>query len=168
MSNQSFDEKNEKQEKNENEMHEKQDEKNEKERGKQEEKTLDEKWHRDPLGTLAWAVILIWAGLVFLAENLGMLRNLSTWITLPEGMDMIYPNAWPLIFLGAGVVILIEVAIRLAMPIYRKPILGNIILAIVFLGIGLGSLGAKIIWPLILIVLGLSIVLRSVFRQNQK
>lgn len=168
MSNQSFNMKNEKQEKSESEMQEKQDEKNEKERDKQEEKTFEEKWRRDPLGTLAWAVILIWAGLVFMAENLGMLKNLRTWISMPEGMNDFYPNAWPLIFMGAGIIILIEVAIRLAMPIYRKPILGNIILAIVFIGIGLGSLGAKLIWPLILIVIGLSIVLRSVFRQNQK
>ena len=166
MSNQSFDEKNEKQEKSENEMHEKQEEKSEKERDKQEEKTFEEKWQRDPLGTLAWAVILIWAGLVFLAENMGLLNNFRTWVTLPEGMNAFYPKAWSLIFLGAGVIILIEVAIRLAMPAYRKPVLGNVIIAIVFLGIGLGSLGAKIIWPLILIVLGLSIVMRSILRKR--
>ena len=52
----------------------------EKEREKQdeksEEKTWDEKWQRDPLTVVAWAAIFIWAGLVFLASNLGILDAL--------------------------------------------------------------------------------------------
>ena len=53
-------------------------EKDEKERSKQEEKTAEEKWQRDPLGATIWALVLIWAGVVLLAENLGLLEGIRT------------------------------------------------------------------------------------------
>jgi hypothetical protein len=62
-------------------MNEKDEKFNEKEMQKQEEKSAEEKtayeksyeekYRRDPLGTLIWAIILIWAGLVWLANNFG-------------------------------------------------------------------------------------------------
>ena len=67
-----------------------------------------------------------------------------------------------LIFLGAGVLLLAEVVVRLLFASYRRPVLGTTILAIVFLGIGLGSWGA--IWPLVLIVVGLALLLGGLFR----
>jgi hypothetical protein len=59
---------------------------------------------------------------------------------------------------------LIEIAIRLLVPEYRRPVLGTFILAVVFFGIGLGNW--ELIWPLILIVIGASILLRGVFRRG--
>jgi hypothetical protein len=50
------DEKDEKEEKERHE-HEKDDE-------KREEKSPEEKWRRDPVGSVIWACILIWAGVV--------------------------------------------------------------------------------------------------------
>ena len=38
-----------------------------------EEKNWEEKYRRDPLGSVIWACILIWAGLVFLADNLKLI-----------------------------------------------------------------------------------------------
>jgi len=46
---------------------------------KQEEKSWEEKRRRDPLGSIAWAVILIWAGVVFLASNMNLLETLGRW-----------------------------------------------------------------------------------------
>jgi hypothetical protein len=146
---------------------EKQEEKDEKERDKQEEKTVEEKWQRDPLGTIAWAAILIWAGLVFLADNLNMLANIPVPTGLPADWGFVKPGVWSLIFIGAGVIILIEVVIRLVVPSYRRPVGGNVILALVFLGIGLGNIfNWQIVWPIILIALGLSIILRRSFRRR--
>jgi len=54
---------------------EKRDEKYQQEKTAQ-EKSWDEKWRRDPLSTLVWAIIFIWAGGVFLLSNLGMLDTL--------------------------------------------------------------------------------------------
>jgi hypothetical protein len=129
-----------------------------------EEKTYEEKYRRDPLGTLVWAVILIWAGLVWLANNFNFLDR----IRIRTGkLPFDFPfrtEVWALFFMGAGVILLVEVLIRLTVPEFRKPVMGTFILAVVFFGIGLGSW--NLLWPLILIVIGASILLRGVFSQR--
>jgi hypothetical protein len=151
-------------------------EKNEKDQQKSEEKTeeksVDEKWRRDPLGSVVWALILIWAGVVLLASNVGWLEAINSWLEqlrfqLAESPVAIPPlqlSAWSLIFLGAGVLLLAEILVRLLFPSYRRPVLGTSILAIVFLAIGIGSWG--LIWPLVLILIGVALVLGGIFRRK--
>jgi hypothetical protein len=123
------------------------------------EKSWDEKWRRDPLGTLTWAAIFIWAGLVLLADNLGYFQTAGSFLT---GIQ-----AWSLIFLGAGVLVLLEVLARLLFPEYRRNVTGSIIFGFILIGIGLGDIfGWELVWPLILIALGLSIVLRGALRRT--
>jgi hypothetical protein len=129
-----------------------------------EEKTYEEKYRRDPLGTLVWAVILIWAGLVWLANNFNFLDQIRI-RTAALPFDLPFrTQVWALFFLGAGVILLIEVLIRLTVPEYRRPVMGTVILAVVFFGIGLGSW--NLIWPLVLIAIGASILLRGLFSQR--
>lgn len=133
------------------EKEEKEEEKHEKE-GEKEEKSWDEKWRRDPLSAVVWAAILIWAGLVLLAGNLDLLAF------LPE------LETWSLIFAGAGVIVLMEVVIRLLVPEYRQPVIGTLIFGFVLLGIAVGDLiGWGLIGALIVIAIGLSILVRGLF-----
>lgn len=140
------------------------DEKDEKDLKKREEKSADEKqWEeksrRDPLGVLVWPAILIWAGLVLLAANLGLLDTL-----LGRERNIFGASTWSLILLGAGVIVLLEIVVRLIVPDYRRPVTGSLILAVVLIGLGLGNLtNWSIVWPLILIILGASILLRGFF-----
>jgi hypothetical protein len=134
MANRQFTEKEEKQEK----------------QGEKEEKSWDEKWRRDPLSAAIWAGILVWAGLVFLADNLGLLARI-------ERLD-----AWGLIFAGAGLLVLLEVVVRSLVPDYRRPVIGTLVFGIILLGIGLGDLvGWGVIWAVVLIIIGLSILVRG-------
>jgi len=136
------------------EKYEKQDEKQEKEHEK-EEKSWEEKWRRDPIGTASWALILIWAGVVLMMNNLGLLARFRPL------------ENWNLIFLGASGILFLQVLVRLAVPEYRRPIVGTLILAAVFLAIGLGDLiQAEILWPSVLILLGLAILLHGLFRRR--
>ncbi len=131
-----------------------------------EEKNYEEKYRRDPLGSIIWAVILVWIGLVLLAENLGFLENLNIRLSsgnLPFELPFI-GGAWSLIFAGMGVLLLIEIGSRVLVPDYRRPVMGTFILAIVFFGVAFGSW--ELIWPLILIGIGLSILLRGFFRNK--
>jgi len=134
------------------------DEKPEKEEEKteeKEEKSWDEKWRRDPLSAAAWAIIVIWAGVVLLADNLGLFED-SIW------------EAWPLFFLGAGVILLLEVLYRRVVPAYRQPLWGNLVLAFVFLVIGVGQLvnNWAIIWAVALIAVGGYILLSGLFQKR--
>jgi hypothetical protein len=129
-------------------------EKEEEKRREKDEKSQEEKWRRDPLSAMVWACILIWAGVVLLLSNLNYLPRIP-------GLPM---NEWSLIFLGAGIIILLEVVIRLVMPEHRRGIVSSLIVAIVFIGIGGGgSIGWGFLWGFGLIALGV-VVLVGGFR----
>jgi hypothetical protein len=118
-------------------------------RREKDEKSLEEKWRDDPLGTAVWALILIWAGLALLLDSMGVLDDSSI-------------NGWQLAFTGAGVILLLEALLRLIVPSYRQPVIGTVILGVVFLAIGLGELiNLGVILALAVILIGLSLLLRG-------
>ena len=127
-------------------------EKEEKDRGE----SWDEKWRSDPLNAAWWALILIWAGLVLIADQLGMLDNL--------GLD---GKGWAIGFLGAGILALLLVLVRLFVPAYRRPVTGSIIVGFILLGIGLGELYRwDVIGALVLIAIGVSILLSRLVQRE--
>lgn len=140
----------------------------EKEREKREEKSPEEKWRNDPLGALVFACVLIWAGIVLLLENLGTLEAWATQAAQATGWAALENHeAWQFIALGAGLIVVVEIILRLVVPAYRRPIMGSVIWAVILIGIGLGGLmNWSIVWPVILIVLGLSIVFRGAFKKK--
>lgn len=124
----------------------------------QPEKRWDEKWARDPIGTITWPIILIWAGVVLLLENLGFLDELGSLGRV---------EAWSLIFAGAGVVVLAMVVVRYLMPEYRRPTTGNIILGFILIGVGLGEIFSwEIVWAVLIIAIGVSLLLGGVLRRR--
>lgn len=141
-----------------------QDEKQEKDQEKREkeEKSWDEKWRRDPLSSIVWALILIWAGFVLLAQNLGWLEALAAAFpgTLERGL-----STWSFIVIGAGVIVLLEVVVRLLVPAYRQPVGGSLIFAVILIAIGLGDLFPwNVVWPVVLIIIGISALLGGLSR----
>jgi hypothetical protein len=134
------------------------DEKQEKpEKGRDE--SWDEKWRRDPIEAAVWAIVLIWAGLVWFASNVGFWEDL-----LGEGTEW-----WTVGFLGAGVIVLLGVLVRIVVPAYRRPLTGSIILGIILLGIGLGGITEGWVWigPLVLIAIGIGGFLAFFFRRKE-
>lgn len=128
---------------------EKQEEKDEKERHEKSE----EGWRRDPLSSVAWALILIWAGLVLLAQTNGLFLR----------FERLGP--WSLIFAGAGVILLLEAALRVLVPAYRRPVVGTVIFGIILLAISLGDLVSwNIIWPVVIIGIGVVLLLQGLLR----
>lgn len=134
-----------------------------------EEKSTEEKWRRDPISAIEWAAILVWAGLVLLANNLGFLN-----IVGPPGLPsdgqpggfLAAAGVWGLISLGAGGILLLGVLARLLLPEYRRPVGGSLLLGFILIGIGLGNVfGWDITWPLILIGIGLIVLLRGFIRK---
>ena len=133
-------------------MGEKSEKEHEKEHEKEQEKSWEEKHRRDPLSTVIWGAILIWAGVVLLLEQLGI-----TLLSQQAG-------SWPLILAGVGVILLLEVGARLLIPSYRRPVLGTAFLGIVLVTLGLGWQW-DLVFPLMLIAFGAMILVRIVLRR---
>jgi len=130
----------------------------EKQDEKEDEKSR-EKRQRDPLNNAAWAAILIWAGVVMLLANLEILSDVNI-----LGYRV---QAWSLGFLGAGVIVLIEMVARMIIPAYRRNVGGTFIFAVVLIAVGLGEIVSwSVVGPLILIALGVSVLLGGLFRRN--
>jgi hypothetical protein len=71
-------------------------------------------------------------------------------------------EAWSIIFIGAGLIVLLGVVVRLLVPAYRRPLTGSLIFGVILLGIGLGEVvGWVAIGPLILIAIGVGVLLRG-------
>ncbi|MBM4431504.1 MAG: hypothetical protein FJ026_14340 [Chloroflexi bacterium] len=134
------------------------DEKEEKAREEQEKQHEKEEkgrgWGRDPLGGLIWALILISAGLIFLAQSpLGLVD----WERLG--------GAWNAIFIAVGLILLFEVLVRLLVPAYRRPVGGTLVFACIMLALGVGGLvGWQVTGPLILIAIGVGTLLAGLLR----
>ncbi len=132
-------------------------EKEEKEEKGGRSESWDEKWRRDPVEAAVWALILIWAGIVWLAANTGFL----------DGVFGEQVEPWSVGFVGAGLIVLGAAAVRLVMPAYRRPIIGSLIFGIILLGIGLGQLtNWTVIGAVVLIGIGVSMLLGGFIRRQ--
>ena len=120
-----------------------------------EDKTQQKRATRDLVNTITWAACFIWAGLVLIPDKYNYITTTTSW------------GEWSLIFVGAGVIVLLGMLIgRIRSRLYRQT-WKRTILALVLLGIGLqGIVGWRIIWPIILIVIGVLIVLRGIFPET--
>ena len=59
------------------------------------------------------------------------------------------------------------VVYRLLVPEHRRPVMGNVIFAIILLGIGSGGLaGWGVVWPVVLIAIALVILVRTFTRRR--
>jgi len=135
-------------------------EKDEKEEGarqrdeKEEKEEEGEGWTRDPLGGIIWALILIVAGLILLAQST---FGLIQWHQ--------FGGVWNLVLVAVGLILLFEVAVRLLIPAYRRPIGRTLIFAFFVLAIGLGGFtGWSVIWPLFLILMGIVVLLSGLLK----
>jgi hypothetical protein len=141
---------------------------------KQQEK-VEEKVYRDPLGSIVGALVLIWAGVVLLGNNVNYLQVFADALTrlgVPPydwpwewTLPFVSMRAWQVFFLGAGVIKVGEILVRLIVPRFRREILGTFIGAIVLFALGLGNW--VIIGPLIVVAIGVSLLVRGLLHTRR-
>jgi hypothetical protein len=132
----------------------------EKRREKKEEKgrSWDEKWEHDRLRMMSIATILIWGGLVALADTLNLFNY--NWDA----------HGWAIFLLGTGVILIVKVIIRALVPEYRRAIGVSLIIGFILSAVGISDLSGwnwNYIWPFILIAFGLFILLRGGLRRRK-
>ena len=122
----------------------------------------------DALSTVVWAFILIWAGLVFLASNMNWFSRFGLAINNSWAWNFTHFGVWNLIALGAGAILLVEAAVRLAVPELRSHMGGALVGGIVLIGVGLGGwFSWSYLWPLILIAVGINVLITGLGRKNK-
>jgi len=105
----------------------------------------------DRLSEFTWGGMVLWAGIVFFLSGYDATANL-------------FQNEWSWIFGGAGAILLGEVAMRLVLPQYRAKPGSRLVIGVIFLMIGLGiNFSFSMLWPLILIAIGASLLINQFF-----
>ena len=118
------------------------------------EQKYSERKERRRLEGLWWAVVLIWAGLVFLADSMGLVPQIGD------------ADAWSWIFLGAGMLGILGSLYRLTSANVPNPNTWDWIWGSFCIIIGLGgSTTLNIAWPLILILVGGVILVTVLLRR---
>jgi cation transport ATPase len=108
----------------------------------------------DPLSGVIWALILITAGIIFLFQ--GALRTFD-WER--------FGGAWNWVFVAVGLILLLEVALRLLIAQFRRPVAGTLVFAFVLMAIGIsGITGWNITWAVFLIAMGVALLLSGLLR----
>lgn len=115
----------------------------------------------DTLSPVIFGLILIWAGVVFFAQNLQIFDDFRAGGGLLARL-LERGSAWELIALGAGLLLFAEVLLRLVVPSLRRPIFGTLILGLLLFGWGTSNLFAwDIFWPVALVVIGVVVLIRA-------
>jgi hypothetical protein len=135
--------------------------KRERRRDRHERHEKEEPWEKDekgpsgdPLGGVIWALILISAGFIFLAETTLGLFDFEQ-----------FGGAWNVIFVAVGLILLLEVALRLLIPAYRRPLSGTLVFAFILLALGLsGIVGWQVTWPVFIIAIGVAMLVSGLLR----
>ena len=122
---------------------------------KAEETATTESKDRKRLEAIWWAGALIWAGLVFAADGLGLLPQIGE------------SDAWTWVFLGAGLYGVLGNLYRIANSDSPNPIAWDYIWAGGLFMIGLAGMSpVDIFWPLILVLVGVVILAETLFRRS--
>jgi uncharacterized membrane protein YjjP (DUF1212 family) len=108
--------------------------------------------HHDPLRGLFWGLLLILLGCLFFVTMQGWL-SWDTW--------------WQYFLIGLGLIFLIDALAHYMNPATRFGTFGKIIPGIILIAVGSAFIfGMEEWWPLILIVVGVIILLRFIFRKR--
>ena len=110
---------------------------------------------RHYLETLYWAGVLIWAGLVFMADSLAILPQIGQ------------ADVWSWLFFGAGLYGTLGNLYRLASANWSNPTAWDYIWSGFWLILGLGGLtNADVFWPLVLVLVGVVALANTLLRRD--
>jgi hypothetical protein len=122
---------------------------------KAEETARAEHKERKRLEAIWWAGALIWAGLVFAADSLGLLPQIGE------------SDAWSWVFFGAGLYGMLGNLYRVANQNFPNPTAWDYIWSGGLLIVGLAGMSlVEVFWPLILVLVGVVILAETLLQRH--
>ncbi|MEE8331201.1 MAG: hypothetical protein V3R84_05460 [Acidimicrobiia bacterium] len=118
------------------------------------EQVWEDWWTSDRLDGFGWAALFLWGALVLISQFTSFKDDYDRW----EG--------WGVFFVGAGVIVLVEAAVRLRMPKYRSKFGWTLFWGTAFLAIGLGELVSPIWYALPLVAIAVVILKDTLTRRE--
>jgi len=107
------------------------------------------------LDSFFWGGVLVWAGLVFGGEAMGILPQIGR------------VSEWSWVFLGAGLLSVILNLISQSSDVYENPTSSDWVWGGIFIFIGAGGFTTmKISWPLIIILVGVAMLVNAFYRRD--
>ncbi len=120
------------------------------------EEFVDKKALRSRMEAIYWAGALIWVGLVFGAEELGLFPKIGT------------ASAWSWVFLGVGLYGTVLNVYGTISPKINVTTTGDYLWSGFWLMLGLsGFFTTSILWPIVLVALGVGILVKGVLLANR-
>jgi len=117
---------------------------------REEQRPTEEKWARDPIGAVFFGLILLVVAVVLLLGTQGYVE---------------WEDIWAYFLVGLGLIFWVEAVVRFALPAYRRPIFGRLILGLILVAVGGANIyGLAEWWPVALIAVALALVLYGLVR----
>ena len=108
---------------------------------------MDQQKERKFLEAIYWGGVLLWAGLVVIAESFGVLPQVA------KG------DVWSWIFLGAGLYGFLGIYLRVILSQYSSPTWWDYVWSSFVLAVGIGGFyGVDLFWPLVLIIAAIALL----------
>ncbi len=114
-------------------------------------------WEQDRGDAVGWAAGFVWGAAVLLAEATGYSARFAWW------------DGWDVFFAGAGLLTLIQAAVRLTLPAQRHLVVKYLVFGAVLLAVGIGDrLDWTWIWPLALVAVAVIILQRTLTKPSNE
>jgi|GEM_PF-1526455 len=135
--------------------HHKKGEKDEKHEKEEKGGEKEEKYTRDPISAIFVGVLIIFLGIVFyFASN--------------EMYGISWENIWNYILMCVGSAFLISALLHSIVPQYRRPIMGEALVGLILLMVGIVTIYELEWWPLVLIIAGALVIVYGLGKMRKR
>ena len=135
--------------------HHKKGEKSEKHEKEEKGGEKEEKFTRDPISAIFVGVLVIFLGIVFyFASN--------------EMYGISWENVWNYILMCMGGAFLLSALLHSIVPQYRRPIMGEALVGLILLTVGIVSIYEIEWWPLVLIIVGALVIIYGLGKMRRQ
>ncbi|MCK4637311.1 MAG: hypothetical protein KAT49_05470, partial [Methanomicrobia archaeon] len=135
--------------------HHKKGEKSEKHEKEEKGGEKEEKFTRDPISAIFVGVLVIFLGIVFyFASN--------------EMYGISWENVWNYILMCVGGAFLLSALLHSIVPQYRRPIMGEALVGLILLTVGIVSIYEIEWWPLVLIIVGALVIIYGLGKMRRQ